>query len=262
MNLPRLKTSCETCVFAQFENDQQTGCDIGRLDIFKKQNRAEYGENSYIIDGVCNTCRGTQWANKYLGYNLLAQAEKEVQISIDFIILISDISEKIYKELPEIVNQCCNQKKILPKNIICVVKNFDLDYQKLYDELNYLIPTEKIQSHLVRVLEENADISRMLDMGVKKCKSSYFAVFDLNDNIPINLINVLNTKLNYELIKISMIEPYKNFSGLILQTSLYRLYDKNKEDFIYNKIKQVSKEQNLNQTFTWDQLWNRQPLHS
>ena len=56
-------TSCKKCIFAQFDEYEQNGCVLGRLDIYKKQNRAKLtvNENSndknyYMIETICKAC--------------------------------------------------------------------------------------------------------------------------------------------------------------------------------------------------------------
>lgn len=257
-NMKQFRTSCEKCVFAQFNTETQTGCDLGRLEKFKKTNRTEEHENHYQILGICNTCRGEKWANNYLGKNLVAQVQKEIEVKLDFVLLsINNDPIFIHNELPDLVLSCINQKRIKPKNIIIVVKNKALNYKKLYNDINEMFyGVDDIKFQLMQVIDPDSNIDTCLDMGVAKCKSHYFASFELGSNIPLNLITVLNTKLNHELKRINLVEPTRNFDGMILQTMLYKLFGKNHNMPIYEKIIETKQHQDSPiEILKWDELW-------
>lgn len=253
-------TSCGTCVFATHNNNTQVGCEIGRLEKFQKLGKTELDptQTFFIIKTVCNTCRGQKWAQMNVGNNLIAAVEKEVQITLDFVILsIDDKVDKLQKNLPDMVNMCLQQKHIKPKNIICVVRNTEINYSNLYDDIRDLTSVYGIPFQIVRVLDNEADILKCFDMGVVKCKSRYFASFMLTDNIPSNLIAVLNTKLNNDLIPVSMVEPYSQFSGMVLQTVLYKILGKNYNMPIFEKVREQAEIQDKQENIlTWEQLWN------
>jgi hypothetical protein len=258
----KFATSCGTCIFAEYKDDKQIGCDLGRLKKFEAKGKVKPDPtNTFsIIQTICNTVRGTTWANNHLGQNLIAAVEQEIKIDLDFVLFsIEDSSEKIMKQMPELVNLCVQQKHIKPKNIICVVKNRDIRYRTLYSNIQDITSIHDIPFQLVNVIDEESDIFRCIDMGVSKCHSRYFSTFTLTDNIPSNLISVLNTKINVDLQPIILVEPYVQFSGMVLQTSLYKLFGKNHGIPIFEKIREeVEIQENKEMAITWEQLWNHQ----
>ena len=260
-------TSCQPCVFAQFDDKKQTGCDLGRLDRFHAlgQTKLDNDESFFIIKSICNTCRGDAWANKKRGKNLIAEVEREVQIQFDFIItaINGEDHAQIVNRCIKKAGECVSQKKIKPKNVVFVITNKDVNYQTLYNTLDEIISPYGIKCKLVRVVEEDSDIYRCLDMGVQKCISRYFGHFSLNDLIPNNLLIMLNEHINDDLKKIVMVEPFKDMSGLILHKSLYSLLGRNYNMLIQDKVKELVQEQEAeNQILDWETLWKRQPLLS
>jgi len=258
----KFKTSCETCVFAEYQPSGQVGCEVDRLEKFHKQGRTELQPKGYyIIDGFCNMCRGPMWGEKHFGENLIAVAEKESQVQLDFVLLsVDDNVDTVVRRIPELVNSCLNQT-VKPRNIIVVVKNAELQYQPLYDSIQELTSIYEIPFQLVRVVESDATVQRCLNMGARKCKSLYFASFTLDGNISLTLIDMLNQKINYEMQKPVMVESGRGYNHFIIQTGLYKLLNRDPDTPVYDIVRDLAKDQDREeQILTWEQLWKRSPL--
>jgi hypothetical protein len=247
-------TKCVSCVFCETINGHQVGCKLSRLDKFKNQNKAVLNDdNFYTIQTICNTCRGDAWQEANKDYNLITKVENEIKIPLSFILLNIDKTDNVLDEIAESFLQCLNQKNIKPKDIILVIKNSTIDYNELYDMLKNICGDTKFK--IVRALTKQ-DILSYVDMGVQKTNSRYYALFDTEDRIPSNLIDVLNDLINYQLKSVSMIFPYKDYKGLIIQTSLHRIYGANRIMPIYEKIVEAAEIQGYqNNIYTWEELW-------
>jgi hypothetical protein len=256
----KFTTGCQPCIFAEVYDGQQIGCDFNRLEKYIEQDKAEQDKDSgyYTITTICNTCRGEEWANKHIGRNLIAAVEDEIKIPVDFILMsIDDSAEEVLKQLPDLVKKCVNQDRIKPKKIICVLRNVNIKSSEVNDILRECCDGI-VEHQLVRVLDFTADTHRCLDMGVQKSDSRYYAVFGLGNNIPKNLIVILNDIINYQLKSVSMIEPICGFNGMIVQTALHRIFGGNHVMPIYEKILDAAKLQDrMDNIFTWEQLWKR-----
>jgi hypothetical protein len=257
-------TGCKPCIFAEVYDGEQIGCDFNRLEKYIQQGKAEYDQTTrhFTIQTICNTCRGEEWANKHVGRNLIAAVEDEIKIPLDFILMSIDESPKdVLKNLPDIIKKCVNQERIKPKKILLVLRNTNIKstdvneiLQECCDEVHF-----GVEYQLIRVLDFGADIHRCLDMGVQKSRSRYYAVFSLTNNIPKNLILVLNDLINNQLKSVSMVEPICGFNGMIVQTALHRLFGGNHVMPIYEKVLDAAKIQDrMDNIFTWEQLWKRQ----
>lgn len=259
-----IKTSCNTCIFAEFDCGFQYGCSIGRLAKFDEQGRTEFNDeqNSFIIHGICNTCRSSKWATQHKTENLVATVEREVQIDLDFVIIaMGEIDyAKIIDRSIKRAGECINQKRIKPKNIVIVSDNNELNYPKLANTIIELIPDgQNTNIKVVKTLDNNLSLYNYLYTGVQKCNSRFVAAFEIDEIIPTNLIEVFNTKINTDLEQIVMVEPYSKINGLIIQRSLYSYFsqyiDKVNDESnlsIVEKVKKMSKQNHIN----WDELWN------
>jgi hypothetical protein len=211
-NVKKFSTSCNNCIFAEhnvtFPASKQTGCQLGRLEKFKEQDRVELQpQGYYIIEGICNTCRGETWQSAQLG-NAIAAVERETHVSLDFVVYDADGSAAgVVRRVESLVNSCVKQKQ----------------------------------------------------MGMVKCTSQYICTCSLNEDLPSNLISVLNTKINHDLKRISLVEPTYGYHRMIVQNALYRAVNKNRAMPVFQKIRELAEDQdNLDQILTWEQLWSRE----
>jgi hypothetical protein len=253
------QTKCNSCIFAEFDDSKQINCDLDRLTKYQNNNMAIFDEEtqSFVIETICNACRGEKWANYNLGKNLIAKVEQEIQISFDFFVLALEKDDDIIrKKLHNTIIQCNTQKIVKPKNIYIVLQNKNI----LSSEIFSIISEHRhpsIDIKLIRIISMECDIGQCIDSAIKKSKSNYCGFFKLTDNIPNNLLYVLNNIINNKLEVLSMVEPYNDFSGLIIQNSLYRLFGGNKNEHIATKIKEAATEQNRDRyIYAWEQLWN------
>lgn len=268
--MSKIKTSCKTCIFAQFDNDVQTGCSFGRLEKFKHQDKAKFDneQNSFIIQSVCNTCRSEKWAAQHQTENLIAAVEREIQIDLDFVIIAMGELDyaKIIDRAVKRSGECINQKRIKPKNIVIVSDSKDLNYPKLRNTIMEFIPDgQDINIKVVKALDDNLSLYNYLDTGVQKCTSRFFATFEIDEIIPVNLIETFNTTINTDLKQIVMVKPYNKLNGLIIQKSLYHLmqyFDKVNDEgnlSIVEKVEKINMEvRSENNYINWDELWNHQ----
>jgi len=250
-------TSCKPCIFAQWEEGvQKDDCDLGRLVKYKQQNKATpHPDGYFIIQTVCNACRGEVWANHNLGRDLVTKVEEEIRLKLAFVLYsIDEDREKVLRKLPDKVRECVRQKQIKPEQIVVVIRNFAIEYNEIFSILKE--ECGDIEFKLIKIIDLSANFERCIDMAVQKCYSRYYATFDLCSNIPANLIQTLNNIINVDLKPLSMVMPNYGTSGLIIQTSLHRIFGGNKEQPIYTKIIEASKiQQKEDYIYTWEQLW-------
>ena len=61
----KLQTRCHQCIFAQFDKNVQTGCELGRSKEYRKQGKTERkmldGVDAYEISTACTTYRDDEW---------------------------------------------------------------------------------------------------------------------------------------------------------------------------------------------------------
>ena len=258
------KTSCGSCIFAvnktSFPIITQTGCELGRLNKFIDNGKATLNENKthYIIDCICNTCRGEKWKEMHVGKNLIATVEKEIQITVDIVLYSFNGNGDVLKNITHRINSCVKQRQIKPQKILIVIKNNDIKYQAVFDVVQELTEPYDIPFRIIRVIDSETSLDECVSMGISKCTSQYTAVFDIQHQIPSNFITKFNTLINYDLKRIVMIEPTFQYGGMVLQTNIFKLLGKNYNMPIFEKVKELAKEQEKeSMVFTWDELWNQ-----
>lgn len=261
--LNKFESHCRSCVFATYIDDwsgphgMQEGCKLFRIEKFKQKNRTRLSDDgaTYIIDGICNTNRGEEWAKSHEGLDLVEKVKEEIHISIDIVIL--SLKDGIYgleKRLEKLVDSCVKQNVVKPSRIIVVVQNKDLQFKPLYNDLNALTEPYDIQFQLMQIADQETDISQCVNMAVTKCQSQYTAIFDTSSIINKNFINNFNRLINSDLKRIVLVEPVHSYSGMIIQTKLFRLMGKNHDAPIFTKIQEVCEGKNTDLIITWKDL--------
>jgi hypothetical protein len=104
-----IKTICDHCYFAESKNGEQTGCSLGRLEIYKDIGVAEKKENGfYEISKLCVCCRTADAVKDYddPAEEVLKQAEPKITVIVNCLDGFDD----------EVVQSIVNEK---PYEVIC-----------------------------------------------------------------------------------------------------------------------------------------------
>ena len=109
-----VRSLCRDCIFAEWEENQQTGCSIDRLEKYKKLECAfdcedeETDKKFYIIDGrFCMMCRNQKWVedNNVAEEDWESIAKEEMKIKYQALVFAGDDKEDIKKTIRSLVNQ-------------------------------------------------------------------------------------------------------------------------------------------------------------
>ncbi len=254
------KTSCRSCIFAEIEDNTQLDCELGRLETYIQRGKAQIqNDGTYIIDTICNACRGVTWMKQQpYNENLIASVEREIQIALSFVLVsMNDDPDTILTTLGQRLSNCVNQKLIAPKQIIVVIKSLNAINQEMYDIIaDYC---GDIPFKLVKIVDNTCDIDRCVDLGVQHVRSRYYCVSYLTHSIPLTLISALNNLINYELRSVSMIKPICGYSGLVVQNMLHKIFGGNRVMPLYEKVIEAAQLQDkLDNILSWEELWNNQ----
>jgi hypothetical protein len=257
-DLKKFETHCAKCIFATYTYGTQTGCEHNRLNKFKNLQRARLMNNAYVIDGICNTCRWRKWEAANSGLNLIKAAKREVQIRMDVAIVASNQDTVNIEQICKAVNDCVKQT-MKPLHIIVALQHPDINYRLLYQQLYEIVDQYDIQLRVVRVTDQEADISSCVNMALAKCKAQYAAVFLPNATIPPNFIQLFDNVINKELKRVLMVRPEYGYSGLIIQLPLFNQFGKNHNMPIFTKIDETAElQENTEAIITWNELWNQE----
>lgn len=262
--IKKFRTACNSCIFAISEPSpsydgapRQVGCEIGRTDKFAIKDRLIVGQDKFfIVDGICNTCRGEKWKDKHQGLNLVSAVLKEIELTVDMVLYsVDDVCDRLAWKVGRAVGACVKQKKIKPSSIIVVIKNSHAPFQEIYATIQDLTQEHDIPFQLIKVMEDGADVGRCVEMGINKCKHQYTAIFDIEHTIPNNVITRLNNLVNYEMKRILMVNPINSYNGLIITTQVFEMLGKNYNLPIFEKVREVAEEQlKENLIINWESL--------
>ena len=210
-----ITTQCEKCVFAEWVNEQQCGCELGRLDIFKEQDKVEFEDGCYVIQTVCQGFRPQEWMETFEG-DKLEKIDKELNIKYHAIIYylggdideIEAIKEKISKLL---------DADVPPQRITVVTQELRVNYRELMKNLHkeFTIPMG-----LSRIIDRNLSIGQKLDMPGKKSDSTFLFFVDATKQLNLDVVNEVNDRVKNQLrttvLAYDKANPYHNCMILTL----------------------------------------------
>lgn len=241
------KTICRDCIFADFTDDSvtQTGCKLGRLDKFREKNKTklvedENGLEYYEISTFCNTCRDNTWDDKFS--DPIAKVLEEVKIKVDGLVIDDSNHPNWEDDVLKSVNSLINQT-VKPCRIVVVC------YKKInpFGKMRKLMDDAGIKYDIVNVIDYSNNPYTLLNAGVKRCRNQYYTVVESGDELPLDYFQKLNSIINDELGKFSMIEPIEELTGLTIQRQLHTMAANlisNSQMNIVDIIKGLAEEQN------------------
>ena len=118
------KTLCRDCIFAMFDGEEQSSCNIGRLKKYQDLGVAELYEDEetnkkffVIQDRYCMACRNHDWAEKQEDEDYYRLVKEEMKIKYLVIIFYNDNRDDLENTLTSLVEQ-----EIPPEKIVIIRK--------------------------------------------------------------------------------------------------------------------------------------------
>lgn len=227
-----INTSCKDCVFAEYSGKTQTGCSLGRLDLFREKgvNVLECYDDSekefYVIQNrACSYCRNSEWAKNVPENEWKNKAEKESRIKYQAIIIANNSLDEIEKTCNSIASQ-----DIPPLHYTVIFKN-NLKAPKIGRILEKYKTKWRLQQ-----IEDWVDNYRAIDLVLDAVQCPYYAVLDEGSTLKEGTIKILQDKIREELVQFALI---KNWGGAryIVPFSLHKLYSGNAMEKYEDKIR-------------------------
>ena len=198
-----ISTSCQHCIFAQYKDKTQIGCEIGRLEKFTELGAEvveaynEEGEFYVIKKHVCMYCRHKDWGRTYLQKQWLEQIQQEIQVKYQVIILANNSLEDIEQAINSL-----NQQTICPRHIT-VIQPLD-SHIKPGKIVNSLMETPA--KWRVQTMQDNLSKEKAVDLAIDNTKLPYYCVVNLPYCFPANFSSEFNTLINESMLRFSLIE--------------------------------------------------------
>lgn len=219
---PTKQTSCKHCLFSVYENNTQTGCELGRIEKFGDLVISAYDNDKefYVIDRICNMHRGPNWND---GIKDIKKAYEESCMSFDIFIDCDDINDD-YAE--KISNELANISYPSNKYSITFFHSCDLDIskRKLISQLH-----SKFKSTISLYL----DRTEYLESIIFKAKNAFHLLLNKNNVVEFaSFIREVDRLINIDLKRFVICKhdnkvTLSNMACRIMYSDLYVDYDKN-----------------------------------
>jgi hypothetical protein len=206
------------------EGQQQTGCELGRIALFREQgNKVEVAKEGHLViyERICTALRTPVWANKQK--NPIEAVYKEIRTGIDFIILADNTNSHI--DVLKTIT-CAIQQKTEIQSLRVVINSDRIKTKEIIKFLEQENPPIEFFVDEVKLrTEDGKRISgdKAIDIAADKCKSTYYAVFNAGSHIPSTFVTDIDNAINKELQRFCLLEPNDNHNGLVVQQQLHRL---------------------------------------
>ena len=221
-----IQTSCEKCVFAEFDDQAQIGCRLGRIQKFVKQGTAvrlvEEAERPYcVIDGLCMACRRSDgdWAAASTPDNYADRVRSEMRLRLHVVVPVSegDTIEDVVKTVDSL------EKQTLPPRCVRIpVYGKHISPAALDSRFRDLGPSLVWKLH---VLTEPATCNEAIDIALKPVdprECLYYSVFKPGFMVPRTFVADLDHAINEDLTRFLVLTPNAAGQGLTVQLGLYR----------------------------------------
>ena len=200
--MQKTDTPCKNCIFAEWDGITQTGCKLGRIDMYRKAgvNVIEaYDEEKefFVIDGHrCMYARTAAWAeknvnNKASWENLL---EKEVQFKYQALVIVDDNINHLLKTLDSLWDQ-----KVKPQHVTVI-----RPYKHIKDiKMEWIRPQmEKsgVRWRVETIVDPNWSHRDMIDLVIPFVKFPFYSVFKAGIKVPLNTFSTISDKINNEML--------------------------------------------------------------
>lgn len=224
--IEKVHTVCKLCCFAVYEGNTQTGCKLGRTEIFRKQGHlVEAYDNDKEFDIIngrkCIAFRSEEWAKDKKNIEELVKKEIELKLSV-VIILEDETIDSVEKTISALRNQ-----QVKPLEVVFIDKQKKLPMSDLNSHLYDIIGNDFTWRISVS-LNKGIFKTEAIDLAIPNLKGSYYSIFDGGQIPPPNFISDINKSINEKLEKFCVIEPSEKYGGLTVQLGFHKMINGNK----------------------------------
>ena len=226
-----ITTSCEGCVVANYNNDQQSGCQLGRADKLTY----EMGKDGhYMVHHFCNTYRPEEWRKELS----LEQYETRHDIVINETIprvgffIVFDPNHEI-DELRTTLEDIQHQT-ITPRYVAVINSKveYNPEIQEMFKEMFNL---EDTMHHIVQVSHMPDDHNLLIDEAFTHAKNGWLYINYSGERIDRELIAKMHQRININMKPLVVVKPHEGIKGLLFQTALFKLLNGNKTKIYHDK---------------------------
>ena len=235
--MQKTDTPCKNCTFAEYEGITQTGCELGRLDIFRANgvNIIEaYDEEKqfYVIEGRrCMYSRTNQWSIDHQDDPIEDLLASEVEMPYQAIVIVNDKVKDLIRTLKSLWNQ-----DIKPQHVTIIRPFYHIKNLK-FDAVRGLMEKSKVPWRMETIVDPEWSHRDMVDLVVPFVKFPYYAVFKAGIVVPRDTFRIISDKINDESFVFSALSPNKDGQGLVVPHMVHKLLMGNKDKPLLDKIR-------------------------
>ena len=240
----KVATDCKACVF---HNIKGFKCYLGKLDKYIENGAIiEERDGQYLIDRICLFRKDGAWksASKFRKNIERAKAEALNSVKISGTVVV-------YADKMESLEKCIQSLSTYPhiKNFKVVVAHFDdLKIKEVYD---YITDQEHIENVIAIQIKDKED-TNFLDEAIRHSQNGLIITLDSDKGVDLRVFDKLQKFLYEDMKRLLYIQPSDGIHELVVQGVLYKFLKGNKFFTFDEKIKELAKEQNVeNQILTW-----------
>ena len=222
----QVHSNCEGCVFAKMEDDAQTGCELNRPD--KLGVEEDKSSKWFKLERFCTTYRPKEWLDEIAEYqHPKSVVLKEIQPRVGFFVKFNTESENPIEELRKTVDDIANQECI-PARYVAVI-NDKVEYnEEIFEILKSNFTWDVTEFHIVQMEAKFVNVDRVVDEAFSHAKNGWLYVTTSGEPVARDLIKKINNRVNFQLKRLSFIEPYSGSDGMMFHTPLFKFLNGNK----------------------------------
>lgn len=219
MQISFVHTPCKECIFAQYDDLTQVGCEVGMLEKFRSKGCeiVEVYDNDkefFVINNVrCFCARSEKWKAKQTG-DLLETLQSELKIDYQIVLFEQGHYEPVIETLKDLVAQT------LPPTHITIVNKEGPGFASKFLEFfeNNSVNSWKIQN----VTNPNISVEEAVNQITAFRKEPYIGIFFGGAKIPPDTFETINKLIFDDMEIFTYIKPNSEGNGKIIPYFIFQ----------------------------------------
>ena len=256
----KLTTDCIDCVFAKFENETQTKCEIGRVKKYKERGftvdkvtdestKVEYYQ---IKDALCSLNRGKEWIENIVKDGDASKiVYEESRIPVGYFLQAEGLQS--YEEILEAVEITANTMPSMKdkRSFITIFTDVNLTINEI---IQVSASVESITNVNTKVLIDNQSKLEPIDEASRTFKNGYLVCVKAGEKITIDPEEKINNAIIKDLKSVSYFDSDEEFSGYAFSTFVFKNLRGNRGIPIKQKIQEMEKYYNQKGIYSWSEV--------
>lgn len=245
----RIDTSCGTCIFATYDEQQtQNGCVANVLSRIKKTTELTEGKDKRflrIINFACPFWRPQGWLERFRTEDetsppddatLVAAARKEVTLAADIVVYCdyNTTFDSLAKTITSIESMQLGPRRLYVANNGMV---------KPTEMFKWAVDNINMPWRVENVFTEETDKIRATDTVSDKCPNIFISLFKAGFEVPTDFLACIDKALYDNLDRFVYLSPIDDINGLTVMRQLYNTLRGSKYGPIQEQVEELCQQQ-------------------